>query len=292
MKKIFVIMILILNQNIYANSCMKEYKNRVDKIKTYYSGVNGGDLLYTSIVGGSTGFMASGGVLGLLDLIIRIAASSGTSLIPVATIATGVGIGIPVVLTTGYAVDTISDAPFVKMMKIIERANIEAGTVSDEIIRTDFRNKIPVDGVTRDEIRRQRNYNRNAQRHNRELEKLNKRISSRIEKRKRAFDDLISELEKIRGTRVSREDVARLVVDADTQEKLCNSEIRLLGNDLTLRTDYIRVTGETAIERMKQRSHNRKIERHNDKIAKLIKRKDLAKIDHLLKYLDDQLTNH
>jgi hypothetical protein len=292
-----VIAVMALTPKVHADSCMQEYKERIDKISTYYSGINAGDLLYANVVGGSGGYLIAGATFGFLDFIIG---NFSSGILPVFGIATGVGIGIPAVLTAGYVADTIADAPFVKMMRVIERANIEAGVVNDEPLRTDFRSEIPVDGVTREEIRYQRNLNRHARKHNRTLKRLNNKVSSRINKRKNAFDDLISNLEKIKGRKVDRVEVAKLVVEADVQEKLCNSDVRLADHDLTLRTDhrndYIRVTGETALEKMKQRHHNRQIEnhnkqvnRHNNKIAQLIKRKDLAKLKHLVNYLDSQL---
>ena len=292
-----VITVMGLTPKVHANSCMQEYKERIDKISTYYSGVNAGDLIYADVVGAGGGFLISGAAFGFLDFLIG---NFSSGILPVFGIASGVGIGIPAVLTAGYVADTIADAPFVKMMRIIERANIEAGVVNDEPLRTDFRSEIQVDGVTRVEIRYQRNLNRHARKHNRTLTRLNNRTNSRINKRKNAFDDLVSNLEKIKDRKVDRVEVAKLVVEADIQEKLCNSEIRLLDHDLTLRTDhrndYIRVTGETMLEKMKQRrhnlqveNHNKQVNRHNNKIAKLIERKDLARLKHLVNYLDTQL---
>jgi hypothetical protein len=284
-----LITFLNLTPTAYANTCLDEYNERIDAISTYYSGYGAGHLLFKNFEGFLGGALLSGIGLNLANFSLYVAYGIYPGPIPANLISSGVAVAVPLAITAGYVADTIADKPFVKMMKVIARAYIEAGISDDEVLRNDFIAQIPVDGVTRDEIRQQRDYNRHAKKHNQKIEKLNKAITSRINARIKSFDNLIMQLEELTGKPASRLEVAKLVVDADSQGKLCNSEIRLLGKDLTLRTDYIRVTGETPLERMTQRNHNRKVERHNKKIAKMIEKNDLAMLKHLLTYLKANL---
>jgi hypothetical protein len=267
-KRLLIASLLIISTIAQANTCREKYQTKIDNNTTVAMEMFKWD--YTGEVIPVLGYYG-----GYLIFGTHIAAFAATSVVPLALVA------------EHLIEDAIKDANLKNMIRVINESQYQLQIVDRPVVNPAQKIIIPVDGKTKEERKTQRRQNRRANREANTIERANKKISKENSKSTRLFTSIFTTLQKD-APDTTPEEVALLILDADANEDLCNGQIRNIKKDLKLRSDFKKIEGNKKQQRQAAK-YNKQIQKHNDKVFKLIATKELALKKHLIKFLKAQL---
>jgi len=197
-------------------------------------------------------------------------------------------VAMPIGLILGlWGAKEIRNNPLHEIERLLNQSDYVI-TQNTPAARTDFEKEVAVDGKTAKERRQQKKQNRSIRRHNREVNKFNKQLAKELVKSRKSFEEFYAKIEAT-ATGISQEDFAKAVNDSNNANEMCNGKIGTFEGPAIEYQRQIAVDGQTKKERKQQERFNKKVRRHNNKMAKLESKNRLAKKSEIIHYFSKAL---
>ncbi|HAZ13435.1 MAG: hypothetical protein A2X86_14575 [Bdellovibrionales bacterium GWA2_49_15] len=195
---------------------------------------------------------------------------------------------LPLGLTLGlWGAKEIRNNPLHDIVRLLNESEYRATGKYPEM-RTDVQKEVTVDGQTRDERRHQKRLNRQVRRHNRFLARFNKHLAKELSKSSEVFAEFHQHISEV-ATGVSAEQLAAAVKTSNDASELCTGKIGTAFGPVIEYKREIAIDGATKKERKQQERFNKKVRKHNEKMAELEDKNRLATKPEVIRYFQELL---